>query len=378
MSKSLKVGIIIALGVVSTLPAQAEIDDAPYFNLWAEDPDAPPSNGSDGTQVALCGLADCSGGPTSSAFGIFRVATVEPIIPAGSGYIDPFLRFQHNEGAFTGSNTFEAAFNTNSSPNIGTITNPDAGVAGSSPDNSLPGTFDNMAKDIDAGGEDFNHAIRLGDLVIDADGFFTFRLDVNEPGGSKSTIRLDELQLFMSNNGSLTDYTMDTHGKIGAATQLDDASTGQLADATKIWDMDFNQQAGGTKKGGQEIGGVLLDSVLTSGPSNGSGDFDMDLLLSAELFGYEKVNGQWKYTGKGVSADFSEDSWVYLYNFMGGVDKMDDPSQAGFEEWAAVVTNEPPPPDGGGGGVPEPGTAFLMMIGLAGMIRAGKAAKGIG
>jgi hypothetical protein len=379
MRISITIAGCITLAAAFAQPVYAEVDDSPYFNLWAEDPSAPPSNGSSGIEVKLCGALGCSGGDTAgTAFGIFRVATTD-VIPAGSGYIDPFLRFQHNEGAFTGSNTFEAAFNTNSSPYIGTINNPDAGVApaNQNPEFGLPGSFDNMAKDVDAG-KDFNHAIRLGDLAIDANGFFVFRLDINEPGGTKSTIRLDELQLFLSNDDKLTEYTMDKFGT-GAGT----LATGDLLGAKKVWDMDFNQSAGGKTKPdspnqGDYYGGINLDSVLTQGPSNGSGDFDMDMLLSAKLFGYDqnKTTGEWEF--KGIKDDngvaLTEDSFVYLYNFMGGVDKMDDPSQAGFEEWDVALAEALPTCEEncGGGGVPEPGTALLLMAGVAGMARVGR------
>ncbi len=341
--------LILALGVVGG--AHAELDDPPYFNLWLG------TSGNkvdgDGTLIQLCGTSTCNGNTDlvsaggNNGYAIFKTALTNT--GKGSGAIDPFLRFQHNEGDALGNATTEAAFNTDSSPDIGNIYNPDGSLYSA-----------NQAKDIDAG-KDFNHAIRLGDLMVDEDGYFTFRLDINEPGGSKSNIRLDELQIFVANTGTLNKYTLDEASNQQTGTPV----SGTLDGATKIWDMDFNKS---NSKGidvdgvvnntaSKRLGGINLDSVLSSGPSNGSGDFDMEFLLHSSLF-----NG------------LSEDSYVYLYNFMGQSDSPglnnEGEADAGFEEWAVDVKTTPDePPPGGGGGVPEPSTAFLMAAGIAGLFR---------
>ena len=356
-----KTASCLVLAAAITAPAYAELDDAPYFNLWLGT--AGNQQVGQGDYLLLCGtaggcnsdtIADANG--IGTGYAIFRTAT--PNAGAGSGHIDPFLRFQHNEGAALGNATTEAAFNT-SNTDIGTITNPNT-----NPDT----TFANQAKDIDAG-KDFNHAIRLGDLIVDEDGYFTFRLDINEPGGTKSNILLDELQIFVAASDQLNAYVMDTASNLQNGAPIN----GDLTGATKIWDMDFNKLAGGigdTNNGttvgnsaSQRLGGITLDSVKSSGPSNGSGDFDMDFLLHSSLF-----NG------------ISQDSYVYLYNFMGQADSPGPNSAgeagAGFEEWAATLKTGPDAPPGGGGGVPEPSTAFLMAAGIVGLFRAQRSKTG--
>ena len=373
-----KIGGCLALAAVMVTPVCAEISDNPYFNLWnGATTDA---NQSGGTIVQFCGVTTCLA--NSVGYGIFT--TLPTNTGAGSGAIDPFLRFQHNEGDATGNATTEAAFNTSKDLDTGMIYNPNAGTANKG--NLLP-SFQNQAKDTVAGGptrDSFNHAIRLGDLMVDdTTGLFTFRLDINEPGGAKATLRIDELQLFIANSNDLDKYTMDTTSAPGQGA-FDDILTGQLAGgsspggeiAKKIWDMDFNLTGnGGTLgpgiNGNKALGGVVLDSVLSSGPSNGSGDFDMALQVSSELFGYSKVNGKYVFTGQALGGGtYSEDSFVYLYNFMGSADKP-DAAEAGFEEWVAVVDKSPSgcTTNCGGNNVPEPSTIFLAAAGLAGILR---------
>lgn len=362
------------LAAIIALPAYAELNDGPYFNLWLGT--AGNQEVGQGDYLVMCGRSGGCNGDTNIAGGlgagyaIFRTST--PNSGAGSGNIDPFLRFQHNEGDPTGSATTEAAFNTdyNGGPKgfeVGTIYN--AGTVANAFDTNGGVKVANQAKDVDAG-KDFNQAIKLSDLMVDEDGFYTFRLDVNEPGGTKSNILLDELQLFVASSNTLNQYELD---------QADSSKTGEpisgtLNGATKVWDMDFNKLVGGVSdndngttvaadnKPGDRLGGIMLDSVKSSGPSNGSGDFDMEFLVHETLFD-----------------GYSPDSYVYLYNFMGQADpdcKPNDPdcdgeASAGFEEWAAEVTTSPTPPGGGGGGggVPEPSTAFLMAAGIAGLFR---------
>ena len=357
-----KTASCLVLAAAMTAPAYAELADPPYFNLWLGT--AGNQQVGQGDYLLLCGTSGgCNGDTLADADGIgtgyaiFRTAA--PNSGAGSGHIDPFLRFQHNEGAALGSATTEAAFNTSASPDIGTIFNSDLTVYSA-----------NQAKDIDAG-KDFNHAIRLGDLIVDEDGYFTFRLDINEPGGTKSNILLDELQIFVAASATLNQYVLDetTPSPNGTGAPV----SGSLLGATKIWDMDYNKFTGGigdnnngtsvigggntVNAANQRLGGITLDSVKSSGPSNGSGDFDMEFLLHSSLF-----------------SGISQDSYVYLYNFMGQADSVGPNSAgeagAGFEEWAATLKTGPdaPPPDGGG--VPEPSTAFLMAAGIVGLFRA--------
>ena len=340
----------------ATVPAMAQISDTPYFNLWT----GTANNGDVGNsaRLLLCGTATlCNGdinasdNTVGSGYAIFTA--LEKNTGKGSGAIDPFLRFQHNEGSANGNATTEAAFNT-SNNNIGTITNTDP-----NPDV----TFANQAKDVNAG-KDFNHAIKLSDLVLDSDGYYTFRLDINEPGGFKSQLRLDELQFFVAGSDQYNKYTMDTAS--GNATGQLFAADG-VTKAAKVWDMDFNKlniagvgldnsnaQTAATTAN-KRFGGINLDNINDSGPA-GSGDYDMAVRLHSSLF---------QNAAKGITGE----AYVYLYNFAGEADtgnKDLGEAQAGFEEWAADVAPSSTPSTPG---VPEPSTAFLMGVGLIGIVR---------
>ena len=340
-------------------PAMAQLSDSPYFNLWTGSAGNGDVGG--GARLLLCGSStlcngdiDASDNTVGTGYAIFTA--LEKNTGKGSGAINPFLRFQHNEGSANGNATTEAAFNT-SNNDIGTITNTDP-----NPDVVIA----NQAKDVNAG-HDFNHAIKLSDLIVDSDGYYTFRLDINEPGGFKSQLRLDELQLFVAGSDQLNKYTMDTAS--GNATGSLASANGSIT-ATKVWDMDFNQlnangvnDKGGTGStgGAKRFGGLNLDNINNSGPA-GSGDYDLAVRLHSSLF-------------QNVAKNINGDAYVYLYNFAGEADpgnKDLGEAQAGFEEWAADVgpTVTPPTP-----GVPEPSTALLMGAGLFSISRKARAAR---
>jgi PEP-CTERM motif len=345
-------GTLLLLAAQVITPAIAELVDTPYFNLWT----GAAANGAlgQGSRLVLCGSGaatacngdiDAGDGAMGTGYAIF--SALEKNTGKGSGAIDPFLRFQHNEGAAKGNATTEAAFNT-SNPDIGTITNPNT-----NPDS----VFANQAKDIDAG-KDFNHAIKLSDLIVDNDGYFTFRLDINEPGGFKSQLRLDELQFFVAGTDQLNKYVMDTESNQQSGSPVD----GTLVGATKVWDMDFNKLNANGVQGANTVGGnansryggVNLDNINDSGPA-GSGDYDMAVRLHSSLF-------------LSAATGFGDNAYVYLYNFAGEADpgnKDLGEAQAGFEEWAADVKPSDTP---GGGNVPEPTTALLLAGGLIGMM----------
>ncbi len=362
--KNLGLGIAV-LALQLPVSAFAEINDAPYFNLWSTGVTINGSAGN-GTSVSLCGTSAC--GTTSAAalnYAVFQ--TVGFNTGKGSGAIDPFLRFQHNEGAATGSATIERAFNTDNT-NVGVI-------------NNANGSFDtiNQAKDSIAGGQqppgDFNHAIKLSTLLASADGFFDFFLDINEPGGGKQGLRLDELAIFISTSSQLNEFQRDAAGT-NAANLATAGFTDSDAVAFKVWDMDFNEQAAsGTPvgPGTQNYGGLNLNNIDTSGPA-GSGDYDMQMRLQKALFDQIIAAN----AASGITAD---NAYVYLYNFAGetaGPKNCAAPcgeAEAGFEEWAAVVDTSPGGGGGGPPGVPEPGTALLMLGGLAGMLQSRRRSK---
>ena len=381
----------------------AEIGDPAVWNLW---------NGQiggnnliqtgHGDRVTLCGSADCGGdqsdpagtpsaNPTDSGVGIFEVDTVGPlradgITPffnsAGTGHINPFLRFQHNENqaqqpyAGQGSHPsggVEAAYNTDARnhPNVRGLQE-DAG-------------FVNQAKDANQ----FNHSVRIGDIVqFSADGvedtqggYFGFWLDINEPGTDAGrTLLLDELEFFISDRADLNKYTpQDNPENTNTSSPEPGAGTLERVDfdqngneilvggsqADKIWDMDFDTYiendnesscvgianvSGSASDGCQ---GILVDSKQGSA---GSGDFDMRVMLSVDLF--EDDNGT-----------LLENSYVYLYNFMGSVDQhtsAEEEASAGFEEWITVSSLEP----NQNNGVPVPGPApiGLLALGLVGIL----------
>ena len=370
--------------------ASAELGDPPVWNLWNGD-----IGGNNLTQTAAdCGGDQTVGGapnpnPSNSGVGIFQVDTVGPLRAdgtpffnsAGSGHINPFLRFQHNENQanqpYGGqgshpSGGVEAAYNTDdrSWPNVRSL--------------QADAEFVNQAKDHN----DFNHSVRIGDLVqFDATGredaaggYFGFWLDINEPGTDAGrTLLLEELEFFVSDRADLNKYvpqpnplntTVNTpEPGAGTLARVDfDANGNEIAvagsEATKIWDMDFDTyepnealsacEPKATANGSASAGcqGILMDSRQGSA---GSGDFDVRVMLSVDLF--KDMPG----------GALLENSYVYLYNFMGAVDAKADPEQeatAGFEEWITVSAIQPPGPNGN---VPAPASIALLGLGLVGL-----------
>jgi hypothetical protein len=110
--------------------------------------------------------------------------------PPGSGSINPFLRFQHKEGVVNSPSHqgIERAYDTdNTEVRFIDIAFPDdMGFVNQGQDVPLgPGGPQNGF---------FTHAINLSTLHGD-NGFFHVLLDINEPGGEKSNLRLDEYPL---------------------------------------------------------------------------------------------------------------------------------------------------------------------------------------
>ena len=360
--------MVAALGFGAS--ANAQLNDDPYFNLFSKSTTYGGGDfkvTGDGTNVWICGTDQCDGTRDSSAgYALFSVYTQQP---AGSGYIDPFLRFAQNEPPGTpGSATTEAAYNTSND-----ILQDDA-------------NFTNQAKDTVAGGQtrdSFNHALVYSGLTketINGIEYMTFLLDINEtaktcedkrtdcePG---NTLRLEELEFFIAQIDDMDEYVPD-HGVDGTVGgKFLDAD----ANALKFWDMDFEKQVP-TSGNAKQYGGLLLDSLSGSA---GSGDFDVQVKIPVTASLQEYVNSFYK-----NELNKGKDLYVYLYNFAGEADPLCTSStgdtslqeqgcgeaEANFEEWAAVTSEPPTPPSGN---VPVPATALLFTVGLLGMVRGRK------
>ena len=222
-----------------------------------------------GVQAASIDLTAAGSSATING-ALFQVSG--PNTGAGSGSIDSFLR--------THAGSVEAGFNT---------------------DGDL--TLDQVSGCC-------THAITLGQLAIvdvGGDDYYALRLDINEPGGTKSGLTLQALELW-----------------VNTATGSDDDYSDGLG--TKVWDL-----AGDT---------VDLDGSIAPG---GSGNFDYDVLLPTSLL-----------------AGFSAGDFLYLYNVFGEIDGSGFAAEGGFEEWSVSTNNLAP--------VPAPAAVWLLATGVVGLM----------
>jgi len=197
---------------------------------------------------------------------------------AGSGAVDDFVRFQKANSATT------EGYNTDGSP-----------------------------FQYDEVGGSFTHSILLSDIpIMDIGGtsYREFAFDINEAGGNKTPLSLDEVQLYVAGSGSLLG-----HPTFGGS-------------ATLVYDLDA---------GGDGDSRVLLDMGLSGG---GSGKLDMLMYIPDSLF-----------TAVGT---YGPDPNVYLYSKVGEKGGFWDNSD-GFEGW--VVSED------GGIGIPVPEPAGMLMLG---------------
>ncbi|MDQ6862159.1 MAG: hypothetical protein M3032_13520 [Verrucomicrobiota bacterium] len=176
--------------------------------------------------------------------------------PTGTGVIQPFLRVQNSPT--------EQGYNT----------------SGGTP-------FDDKAGP-------WTHDIQFSDLMsttvtLGGTSYFRILLDVNEPGGSKSLISLDQLRFYTS--------------PIGSKTTTDISSLGTLR-----FDMDF----GGNNQ-------VVIDASR----NHGSGSGDVNIYIPTSYF-----------------AGTNAQDFVYMYVLFGD---SDETSQGGFEEFALVQNITPVP-----------------------------------
>jgi len=203
-----------------------------------------------GAHATVVDLINGDSGTITNSYGTAIFEFTQPQ-PTGTGYIQPFLRVQNDPS--------EQGYNT----------------SGGTP-------FDDKAGP-------WTHNLTFADLMttavtINGQNYFKLMLDANEPGGSKSTLSLDQLQFYTSPNGS--------------ATTTNISSLGTLRYSFSPGDQ------------------VLLDAARNHG--SGSGD----------MFAYIPVSA---FAGT-ASTDF-----VYMYVAFGGT----DPSQGGFEEFTLVVNPIP-------------------------------------
>jgi hypothetical protein len=205
--------------------------------------------------------------------------------PTGTGVIQPFLRVQ--------ASPTEQGYNT----------------SGGTP-------FDDKAGP-------WTHDIQFSDLqstavTVNGTSYFKVLVDLNEPGGSKSTISLENLQFYTSSQGSKTTTTLSSLG-------------------TLRYSMDT---AGGDNQ-------VLFDA----GRNHGSGSGDAFFYIPTTAFAGTNAN------------DF-----VYMYVNMGSAD---DTTAGGFEEFTLVRNLTP---------VPEMSALFpifglLVAVGSTSILRRRRAAQ---
>lgn len=193
--------------------------------------------------------------------------------PAGTGHIDPFLRVQAH-----GNSSFEQGYNT---------------------DGGFP--FD------DKHPHNFQHSVELSSLSqfnLDGTAYYKFMLDANQSGNTGHAFSLDRLQLYTSNNGSLTTEAFSTNGNGVRVLDL-----GHLA-----YTLNMND-------------GTSSDYVITT--ATGSGHFDAIMYVPVANFN-------------------QSDRYLYLY-FASG-DHI--ASSGGFEEWTAATGAVP---------IPEAGALFPIV-----------------
>jgi hypothetical protein len=261
--------------------------------------------------------------------------------PTGTGVFGTFVQIQNNPIEQGYNTSKRGGFPTNPPGDTNSQTNFDT-------DNSAPHNRDIQLKDIPTL------------LYTDGNVYRQFLLDINESNTAEDQfLSLDKLQIYISPTAG--NYIPgDNEVALGADNAL----------GTIIYDMDG---AGDSR--------ALLDYAVIG---SGSGRADLEVLVLNSLFiGYEPTD------------------YIYLYSRFGDkgcVDENGDPwdrndkskqcaknysadfgSNAGFEEWAALVGDNidycilhPEDPQCGGGGpvdTPEPTSLTLMGLGITMLLR---------
>ena len=133
-----------------------------------------------GARATVVDLITGDSGTITNSYGTAIFEFTQPQ-PTGTGYIKPFLRVQNDPN--------EQGYNT----------------SGGTP-------FDDKAGP-------WTHDLTFADLMttavtIGGQNYFKLLVDINEPGGSKSTLSLDQLQFYTSKVGSQTTTSISSLGTL--------------------------------------------------------------------------------------------------------------------------------------------------------------------
>jgi hypothetical protein len=193
-------------------------------------------------------LTQSSTGVVSTIYGD-AIFTTDFTQPAGTGVIDPFLTVQ--------ANGVEQGYNTS----------------------AKSGVFDTKRE------PQWNHELQLKDLntvTISGAQYYSFTIDVNEPGAGKSQISLDALKIFTSSTAGQTTTNVESLG-------------------TKRFDLDLPSDS----------------YVLYDDQNSGSGQADIAFFIPTSAF-----------------AGVKSTDYIYMYQMFGAhvEANFDGTTQGGFEE----------------------------------------------
>lgn len=225
--------------------------------------------------------------------------------PAGTGVFEPFLTIEANAAGKlpTNNKNIEQGYNTD-------------GVLY-----------------MDQQRPNWNKLLRLSDLAtlnIGGKSYYGFELDANEPGADKSVISVDNIRIYTS----ATDNTGSVQNNISALNSLG-ALRWAMNDPIGTWNIENWVKLDSAQEN------VDADKGISNG---GSGKSDMILYVPTTAF-----------------AGAQPDDYIFFWNVNGVHYGVNDnlASEAGYEEWRAVV-NTNRVPDGGA-------TIALVGLGIAGL-----------
>jgi len=200
-------------------------------------------------------------------------------VATGTGVFNPFVRIQRKDT--------ESGYNTDGSPEFDTKT----GI--------------------------WTHAVSLSTIIASTNGHRDFYLDVNETAsGNEPLLSLDQLQLFLTTDASLSGYA---------------AYSGFGTNATKIYDLNSDTA--------RNANWVKVDYSLSG---SGSGRADLGVSFADAIF----------------NNSLSGPVYLVMYSQFGlqGNKTNGLGSTAGFEEWSTRTAIPSP--------VPEPETYVMLLAGL--------------